>query len=56
MKKYRFLIIFLIVTPIFFLFNVLSEPDILSIANLITSAILGLVLASILHFSYAKWG
>lgn len=56
MKKYKFLFIFLICTSSFFLVSVLSDMDGLSIENLITSSVLGLILSLILYFSYSKRG
>lgn len=56
MKKYRLLIMFLICTSCFLLVSVLTGEDGLSVSNLLTSAILGLVLSLIFHFFYVKRG
>lgn len=54
MKKYRLLIMFLICTSSFLMVSVLTGENGLSISNLLTSALLGLILSLIFHFSYSK--
>jgi len=52
MKKYRFWIVFLICTLSFYLVSLLSGSDWQSLITVITSVVLGFVLAGIFHYFY----